>query len=213
VTTAGRPQRRIIVTVGAALALVLLAALAAFVSRRGDSDVPVAAVGSPPDSAPMTPAKPTTTTADDPIVRPPTTVPSGNAAAPTTTAPAAGNCPASGVRVTVATDKPAYAAGETVRGSTTIENRSGTTCLLPTRGFVRILNAAGEDVSSFAYTMEYRFPIATEPGKTFTTPFTWDQKDCSGPACVQVPAGAYTVMADWTEGGPYSGRGSFTIGG
>jgi hypothetical protein len=115
--------------------------------------------------------------------------------------------------VTVTTDRSSYGPGETVRGSTTIENRSGSACLLPTRGFVRITNAAGKDVSGFAYTMEYRFPALAEPGKTFTTPFTWDQRDCSGGSCVQVPAGTYNVAADWTEGGQYFGRGSFTIGG
>lgn len=131
---------------------------------------------------------------------------------PPTTAPGAANCPSSEVRVTVTTDRSTYGPGETVRGSTTIENRSAGACLLPTRGFVRILDSAGKDVSRFVYTMEYRFPVLAEPGKTFTTPFTWDQKDCSGSACVQVPAGTYTVTADWTEGGSYSGRGSFTIG-
>ena len=172
---------------------------------------------------------------DDPVLRRPGAtnppVPSGNSAsdpntpipsepvsppptvAPPTTAPGAASCPSSDVPVTVTTDKSTYAPGETVRGSTTIENRGGAACLLPTRGFVRILNAAGKQVSNFAYTMEYRFPVLAEPGKTFTTPFSWDQKDCSGPSCVQVPSGHYTVVADWTEGGPYSGRGSFTIGG
>ncbi len=169
---------------------------------------------------------------DDPVVRTPATTPSGNSssdpdapvssgpvsppppgAAPPTTPPGAANCPSAEVRVTVTTDKSTYAPGETVRGSTTIENRSGSACLLPTRGFVRITNAAGKDVSGLAYTMEYRFPVLAEPGKTFTTPFTWDQRDCSGGSCVQVPAGTYNVAADWTEGGQYFGRGSFTIGG
>jgi hypothetical protein len=174
-------------------------------------------------TTPPQPSASSTPAADDPVVRTPTTVPSGSASSPVATAPpavppaptvpAGERCPSSEVRVTVATGKAAYAPGETVRGSTTIENRSATACLLPTRGFVRILDAAGNDVSGFAYTMEYRFPALAEPGKTFTTPFTWDQRDCSGGSCVQVPAGTYNVAADWTEGGQYFGRGSFTIGG
>lgn len=150
---------------------------------------------------------PNTPISSEPAVPPPPTV------SPPTTAPGAANCPSSDVRVTVTTDKTTYAPGETVRGSTTIANRSASACLLPTRGFVRIINAAGRDVSGFAYTMEYRFPVLAEPGKTFSTPFTWDQRDCSGSSCVQVPAGTYNVAADWTEGGQYFGRGSFTIGG
>lgn len=169
-----------------------------------------------------TPPQPSSSVApaDDPVVRPPTTRSPGTtsgpvaveppAVTPPTTAPASASCPASEVQVSVVT-APVYAPGEPVRGSSTIQNRSATTCLLPTRGFVRILNAAGKDVSSFAYTMEYRMPASAEPGKTFSTPITWDQRDCTGTVCVQVPAGTYTVVADWTEGGPYVGRGSFQI--
>ena len=172
-------------------------------------------------SSPPQPTGSSVPPADDPVGRPSTTRPSPNAGGPLasvppavtppTTNPASAGCSASEVQVSVVT-APTYALGEPVRGSTTIENRSATTCLLPTRGFVRILNAAGKDVSSFAYTMEFRIPVSAEPGKTFTTPFTWDQRDCTGHACLQVPAGTYTVVADWTEGGPYSGRRSFQIG-
>ena len=184
----------------------------------------------PPTPTPT--SRPPAAPGDDPVVRTPATTVPGNSssgpdapvssgpvpppppgAAPPTTPSGAANCPSAEVRVTVTTDRSTYAPGETVRGSTTIENRSGSACLLPTRGFVRITNAAGNDVSGFAYTMEYRFPVLAEPGKTFTTPFTWDQRACSGGSCVQVPAGTYNVAADWTEGGQYFGRGSFTIGG
>ena len=53
--------------------------------------------------------------------------------------------------------------------------------------------------------------MAAEPGKSFSSSFTWDQKNCSGSSCAQVPAGTYVVIADWTESGPYSGRSSFQI--
>lgn len=53
--------------------------------------------------------------------------------------------------------------------------------------------------------------VRAEPGKTFTSTFTWDQKDCAGSACAQVPAGTYTVVADWSEGGPYTGSTAFQI--
>ena len=236
--TATRRRWVLLAAVGT-LAIVLAAVVLA---GDDDPDVRLAATGPAPAGEvppilPVAPPETTTTTTpapvatsppstarrtDDPVVRTSTTVPSGSSSSPAQpspsapvplpTTPAGAGCPASEVRLTVTTEKPAYRPGEIVRGSTTIENRSAGACLLPTRGFVRILNAAGKDVSSFAYTMEYRFPVSAEPGKTFSTPFTWDQKDCSGAACVQVPAGAYTVVADWTEGGPYSGRGSFSIG-
>jgi hypothetical protein len=115
------------------------------------------------------------------------------------------------VKVAVTTDRPAYGPGQTVQGSSTLENRSGTACLLPTRGFFRIVNGAGKDVSGFAYTLEFRMPVRAEPGKSFTSTFTWDQKDCAGAACVRVPPGTYTVMADWTESGPYASSTTFQI--
>lgn len=133
------------------------------------------------------------------------------AAGPQAADPALVDCPAEEVRVTVVTDKAVYAPGEVISGSSTIENRSATACLLPTRGFFRINEPGGHSVSSFAYTAEFRNPVRAEPGKTFISGFTWDQQDCAA-TCVQVPTGSYTAFADWTEGGYYSGRASFQIG-
>lgn len=178
--------------------------------------------GSPPPDARVV---------DDPVVRPtPATGPpsgstggtssssanSGPRAVPSNTAPpqqpALAACPAADVRVTVSTEKSAYAPGETVRFSSTLENRSATACLVSGRAFFSVENGAGRTVSSFAYTMEYMLPVRAEPGQAFTNRGTWDQQDCSGPACVQAAAGTYVVVAGWTEGGPYTGRGSFQIG-
>lgn len=182
-------------------------------------------IAGPARTEPETPPT-SVATYDDPVVRP----------APVTTVPASGGgssssgplpsvvttippltrqpppCPASEVRVTVATERPTYAPGEVVRATSTLENRSATTCLLPTRAFFRIENSAGTSVGSFAYTMDFRLPVQAEPGKTFTSTMSWDQRDCSGSTCAQVPAGSYTVVADWTESGPYSARIGFQIG-
>jgi len=166
---------------------------------------------------------------DDPVIRPtipPTTVTSGNDSvrssptlAPTpnptlpSNDPSLEACPVDGVRVTVSIEKPAYASGEIVRWSSTIENRSATTCLMSGRAFFHVENTAGKIVGSFAYTANYMLPVKAEPGKTISESGSWNQQDCSGSACVQVPAGGYVVVAGWTEGGPYVGRGSFQIGG
>ena len=157
---------------------------------------------------------------DDPAVRPPVADPSGSTSSPvlpppqsTTVAPnpALTPCPASEVKVTVATDRSTYATGQRVQGSSTLENRSASACLLPTRAFFRVVNGAGKDVGNFAYTADFRLPVRAEPGKTITSTFTWDQKDCTGSACVQVPPGTYTVTAGWTESGPYAGTTTFQI--
>ena len=171
------------------------------------------------DGSQMPPRSPTSVpSADDPVGRSAPDSPSGSSSAggPPTTVPASNDggvaaCPAAEVGVTVTTEKGTHATGETVRGSSTLENRSSTACLLPTRAFFRILDAEGGTVSSFAYTMELRLPVKAEPGKTFTSSFTWDQKNCSGSSCAQVGPGTYVVVADWNESGPYSGRASFQI--
>jgi hypothetical protein len=165
---------------------------------------------------------------DDPVVRPTpsTTVTDGNSSrssgattSPTVTTlppppgePTLSACPTGDVKVTVVVGKPTYAPGETVSWSSTIENRSPTACLMSGRAFFHVEDTAGKIVGSFAYTADYMLPVKAEPGKTITNSGTWDQKDCSGPACTQVPAGAYVVVAGWTEGGPWTGRGSFQIG-
>jgi hypothetical protein len=204
--------------------------------------VPVSAVTGPagPAAAPdrsttHSEPPPSTTPAagDDLVVRRPATVspstpstPSGNvgmaaaagsstAVAASTTVPGDGvlaDCAASDVAVTVATEKEAYAPGGTVRGFSTLENRSASPCLLPTRSFFRIEDASGGDVSAFRYTADYRLPAKVQPGATVTDGFTWDQRNCGTGACVQVPSGTYMVFADWTEGGSYGGRTSFRIG-
>ncbi len=160
---------------------------------------------------------------DNPVVaRPPATRPpadpNGSVSSPilappaSTTVPAsAAPCSSADVRVTVTTAKSSYSPGETVQGSSSLENRGTRACLLPTRAFFRIVNGAGKDVGSFAYTMEFRYPVLAEPGKTFSSSFTWDQRDCSGPACAQVPAATYTVVADWSESGPYTGSATFRV--
>lgn len=185
--------------------------------------------GSPPPPSPT--AVPP---ADDPVVRPAPAGSSGSAggapisgnnssnggaatspAVVATTVPPLGDnpvsCPAAAVNVTVATERATYSVGETVRGSSTLENRSATTCLLPTRAFFRIVDAGGRTVGSFTYTLELRLPVKAEPGRSFTSTFTWDQRDCSGASCDQVPAGTYVAVADWNESGPYGGRASFEI--
>lgn len=128
-------------------------------------------------------------------------------------APALANCPAADVAVTVATEHPSYAPGETVRGFSMLENRSGTTCLLPTRSFFHVEDGAGRTVTNFAYTADYPLPVRAEPGRTVTDGFSWDQRNCAGGPCLQVPAGTYVVFANWTEAGSYTGHTSFAIGG
>lgn len=126
--------------------------------------------------------------------------------------PSLAACPTDQVGVTVTTGKTAYARGETVTGSGTIENRSSTACLIPARVFFTIENSAGEIVSDFAYTADYRMPSKAEPGQSFSGTFTWEQGNCDLPFCEQVPDGTYTAVGRWTEGASFSARASFQVG-
>ena len=160
---------------------------------------------------------------DDPVVRstPPTTAAGAVQSSPvmpvppSTTVPAGDDalsaCPTGDVKVTVTVDRSSYAPGDTVRWSSTLENRSATTCLVSGRAFFHVEDGAGRTVGSFAYTANYMLPVKAEPGKTITNTASWDQRDCSGPACTPVSPGTYEVVAEWTEGGPWVGRGSFQI--
>jgi hypothetical protein len=179
----------------------------------------------------LPPAEPTTTVpttrpaVDDPVIRSPTTIPPTTAAGHppvATTAIAAGTpsgnpavpaCPVADVRVTVTVEKATYAPGETVRWTSTLENRSATTCAVSGRAFFHVEDNGGRAVGAFPHTADFQLPVKAEPGKTITNGLSWDQRDCSGSACVQGPAGTYVVVAEWTEAGPYVGRGSFSIGG
>ena len=216
----------------AVAAVLLVGGVAAAVALGGSSEdalQPAPAAGAPATSVapersePSVPA--TIPPGDNPVItRPPATKPpadpNGSVGSPILVPPAStsvppsaelGPCRSADVRVTVTTTKASYGPGETVQGSSTLANRGPVACLLPTRAFFRILNGAGKDVGGFAYTMEFRYPVRAEPGNTFSSSFTWDQRDCSGPACARVPPGMYTVVADWSESGPYTGSTTFQV--
>jgi hypothetical protein len=150
------------------------------------------------------PASPPSTSYDDPVVRsgpPSTTV---GSTLPPTTVPAGASwpCPVSEVSVTVTLERPVYAPGQTVKGSTTIRNDSSSTCLLAPREVMHIEDQTGTIVGTFAYTMEFRPPVVAGPGRSLSASFQWDQKDCSGSTCAQVPAGTYVAVARWPLPGP-----------
>ncbi len=131
---------------------------------------------------------------------------------PPGTDPSLSACPPAEVVATVATAKAAYAVGETVTGSSVLENRSSGACLVPARVRWAVQDLAGNDVSGFAYTADYALPVKAEPGQSFPGTFTWNQKNCGGATCTQVPAGTYVLVGTWSEGGSFSAQTTFQIG-
>lgn len=192
---------------------------------------------STPTLTPTTAPTTTVPSIDDPVVRPPagttaTTGRSGSTATADTTIPPADvplvACPATDIRVAASTEKASYAPGETVRGSATIENRSTSTCLLPTFSWVEILNTAGEDVfqssSGNGYAADPRGAggpsVKAEPGAIFTATFHWVAGNCAVPAATsgsecpgRFPPGTYTAVVHWGDyGGPIA-RTTFQLSG
>ncbi len=193
----------------------------------------------PTSAPPLTPTiAPTTSVppADDPVVRPPagttaTTARSGSMATADTTIPPANApvtaCTAADIRVAATTEKTSYAPGETVRGSSTLENRSASTCLVSTWISVEILNPTGQDVfhssSGNGYASDLRtsdggLPVKAEPGTVFTGTFHWVAGNCAVPAptagseCAgRFPPGTYTAVVRWGNSGGPTGRTTFQL--
>lgn len=155
------------------------------------------------DDPPVRPAAPTTTTPSSLGRASSAGLPLPGSTSPSTVPATAPACPAADVRQTVATEKSAYAAGETVRGTSTLENRSSITCTLSFHVTVDVHDASGRSMDSLRLD-PWRTAVAVDPGKAVRGTFTWDQRDCAGmpmtdaypiprDRCPQVPAGTYTV--------------------
>ena len=168
--------------------------------------------------------------ADDPVVRSPTTLPPPPTTTSSTVAPKAPGgpvsstlaasappalpaCAAQSLQIDVVPSKATFALGETARGTFFVQTYKAVDCLVSMPTSFRIENVAtGAVVGSVPSIYEGPNPIRAD-GKMFTTIYAWDQQDCSGPACTQVPPGLYQAVAQWADGSPYRGWGEFRIGG
>ena len=190
------------------------------VPRRLEPDQPVRGF--------VPPATPSTIpSADDPVVRSTTTVPAARntsssiltpnqstagAASAGPAGPALTPCPADGLQIDVVPSKATFALGETVRGTFFVQTYRATDCLVAMPSTFRIENVAtGAIVGSAPSITEFLSPIKAD-GKMYTSTFSWDQRDCSGPTCTPVPPGLYQAVAEWSGGSAYRGWGEFRIG-
>ena len=189
--------------------------------------------------ATVAPASPGVTVppADDPVVRSTTTVPppqntlgsivpptqsignGGSAASPPPAASATPAesappaCAAETLQIDVVPSKATFALGETVRGTFFVQTHGATDCLVAMPASFRIENVAtGAVLGSVPSTSEVPSPVKAD-GKMYTSTFSWDQRDCTGADCTQVPPALYQAVAQWPDGSPYRGWGEFRIGG
>lgn len=167
--------------------------------------------------------------ADDPVVRstttlaPPVTIgsplpgptqPKATGAVAASAGPPPPPCPAEALQIDVVPSTATFAPGETVKGTSFVQTREATGCLAPVPASFRIEEVAtGRVVGTSASVTEHPAPLMAEAGKMYTSTFSWDQKDCSGSVCTQVPPGLYQAVVLWSGGGPYRGWGEFRIGG
>ena len=191
--------------------------------------------GSTVNGAPAPRSTPTSVVpADDPVIRPTTTLaptvtlpspvqtppqstaaggPPPGATPAASSAPALPACAAEALQIDVVPSKATFAVGETVRGTFFVQTYKATDCLVSMPASFRIENVAtGAVVGSVTSTTEGPNPVRAD-GKMYTSTFSWDQQDCSGSACTQVPPALYQAVAQWTNGAPYRGWGEFRIAG
>jgi hypothetical protein len=181
--------------------------------------------------------------ADDPVVRSTTTVPPpqtiGNPVVPTnpstsaapqiaSATPATSSalaasaglgvsslpaCAADALQIDVVPSKPAFLAGETVKGTFCVQTYRATDCSVAMPASFRIENVAtGAVLGSVPSTTEVPSPVRAD-GNMYTSTFAWEPRDCSGSVCTDVPPGLYQAVAQWTDGTSYRGWGEFRIGG
>lgn len=165
--------------------------------------VPVPATTAPPTTAV---ARTTTTRVTSTTVRPTTT-----ARPTTTTAPVRPLCAAEQMEIRIALGT-SYPAGQPVRMSTTLRNRSSTPCYY--RGYtvtMTFLDPGGRTLVGQAVHADDIEDRAFAPGQQITHDATWDPRICDTPPCSQ-PPGIYSVSADWSfSGGRYGATQQFVV--
>ncbi|MDP1807266.1 MAG: hypothetical protein Q8K72_18965, partial [Acidimicrobiales bacterium] len=149
----------------------------------------VAAVNGVPGARSSTPTS--MPPSDDPVVRPTSTVappvtlarpaesPNQPTAlsAPSSAASPLPPCPAQALQIDVVPSKATFSLGETATGMSFVQTGRAADCLLPVPGSFRIENVAtGKEVGFSAAVTEHPCPLVAQPGKMYTSTFSWDQK-------------------------------------
>jgi hypothetical protein len=164
-------------------------------------------------STPTTVAPSTTTTAAGATTttRQGATTTTARAGATTTTSAPVGPCTATQLEAAVTTDKVSYAQGEQVRITSTLRNRSATTCTYPSFVFsATILSPGGATITGFS--RQGDAPGALGTGQANEASVTWDRVSCPSPFCTQSTPGTYSVSVTWNfPGGPYMATKTFDL--
>ena len=160
--------------------------------------VPVIVTSTPPSSrvtsTPTTVRRGNTTVPRVTTTRPP--------ASPTTTTGAVPNCKPAQIDVTITTNRPSYTAGQEVRATSTLRNKSSETCFYNGYGFTSAFkDTAGKMIIGQSVIADSFADVPLRPGQTITHSGTWDQRLCGEPACGRAPTGPYIAAATWNFAG------------
>lgn len=164
----------------------------------------VAPAATSTSTPPTTARRGTTTTTRRPAG--PTTTAAPGATATSTTVSAKPACTSAQIEVTAASDQASYLPSQTATISSTIRNRSSSTCYYLGYNFgVAFTDKAGATYGGQSLVSDVLEDTPLAPGQRITHTVTWDHRQCPVTiTCGALPAGAYTATVTWVfPGGPY----------
>jgi hypothetical protein len=198
-----RRRRLILSRALPAVAVLILLAVPVAIARR--SRGPTVRVTTPAvdgtttttaGSGSATAAAPTTTTvAPRGSTSPkPAQVTTTTALATTTTQPPV-RCTQAESPMAAASDKNAYAPGQSVTVTVRMTNAGHAPCYQPAFSGARVTDASGRAVYELAVAASYgpNGPSAVQSGVSQTTTWQWGQQGCTGSTCSQAPPGSYHI--------------------
>ena len=120
---------------------------------------------------------------------------------PTTAPPGVKLCTPAELVASIDTDRDSYTPAQAVKVTTTLRNRSSTTCFYNGYGFkIDYKNDAGTSFGAVHLIADSFRDVPLGPGETLTQTPTWDHQACE-PGCRPLPPGAYLATASWMLGG------------
>ena len=166
------------------------------------------------EGATTTSSPPTTGATTATTLRPTTTVrPPATARPQTTTTAPLELCAADQIDIRAVTDSLSYPAGQPVRLTSTIRNRSSTPCFY--RGYdltLTFFDPAGRTLLSSKFHADDIGDRPFAPGQSLTHTAVWDYRTCQTPPCRLPPPGIYSVAASWSfSGGRYGATMDFVV--
>lgn len=122
--------------------------------------------------------------------------------APPTSATAGTRCTPDHLVATIATDRPSYTPAQVVLVTSTLRNRSSTTCFYAGyQAGTTFRNDAGATWGGVNVIADTFAEVPLRPGETLTHRADWDHRACPEPGCGPLPPGPYYATTTWRVAG------------